>query len=94
MRPDGVLSLEARYTIRAVDGALIQVINRGLRHGPPAVMERILRGETVAPEEYYFRSVAEFEAPRGQHEWLNRGIFVGIAERRRDAALVRFHLVT
>ncbi len=94
VRPDGVLSLEARYTIRAADGALIQVINRALRHGPPEVMERIFRGETVPPDKYYFRSVAEFEAPRGPHEWLNRGIFVGIAERQRDAAVVRFHLVT
>src|SRR5689334_23330821 len=65
VRPDGVLSLEARYTIRTEDNALIQVINRGLRHGPPEVMERIFRGEGVAAEEYYFRSVAEFEAPRG-----------------------------
>jgi hypothetical protein len=94
VRPDGVLSLEARYTIRAADNALIQVINRGLRHGPPEVMERIFRGEAVSAAEYYFRSVAEFEAPRGPHEWLNKGIFVGIAERLRDAAIVRFHLVT
>jgi hypothetical protein len=94
VRPDGVLSLEARYTIRTTNGALIQVINRGLRHGPPEVMERIFRGEAVAAEEYYFRSVAEFEAPRGPHEWLNKALFVGIAERQRDAAIVRFHLVT
>ncbi|MBK6671925.1 MAG: DUF3237 domain-containing protein [Proteobacteria bacterium] len=93
-RPDGVWELEARYTLRAGDGALIQVINRALRHGPPAVMERIFRGDAVGPEEYYFRTVAEFEAPIGPHDWLNKGIFVGIAERRRDAAIVRFHLVT
>ena len=35
VRPDGVLQLTARYTLRADDGALIQVVNRGLRHGPP-----------------------------------------------------------
>jgi hypothetical protein len=94
VRPDGVLQLTARYTLRADDGALIQVVNRGLRHGPPEVMERMFRGEPVDPAAYYFRSVAEFEAPRGPHEWLNKGIFVGLAERQRDAAIVRFHLVT
>jgi hypothetical protein len=94
VRPDGVLQLTARYTLRAEDGALIQVVNRGLRHGPPGVMERLLRGEAVAADEYYFRSVADFEAPRGPHEWLNKGIFVGMAERQRDTAIVRFHLVT
>ncbi len=95
VRPDGVLQLEARYTIRAADGALIQVTNRGLRHGPSEVLERIFRGEVVAPHEYYFRSAAEFEAPLGgPHEWLNKGIFVGVAERRANEAIVRFHLVT
>lgn len=95
LRPDGVWSLEARYTIRANDGALIQVVNRGLRHGPPEVLERIFRGETVSPDEYYFRSAAEFEAPLGgPHEWLNRGIVVGTAERLASEAIVRFHLVT
>ena len=94
-RPDGVWSLEARYTIRATDDTLIQVVNRGLRHGPAEVLERVFRGETVSPDEYYFRSAAQFEAPvGGPHEWLNKGIFVGVAERRVSEAIVRFHLVT
>jgi Protein of unknown function (DUF3237) len=95
LRPDGVWSLEARYTIRATDGALVQVINRGLRHGPPEVLERIFRGDRVPPHEYYFRSAAEFEAPLGgPHEWLNKGIVIGAAERRANEAIVRFYLVT
>jgi hypothetical protein len=95
VRPDGVLQLEARYTICAEDGTLIQVVNRGLRHGPAEVLERIFRGEVVSPDEYYFRSVAEFEAPAGgPHEWLNKGVFVGAAERRASEAIVAFHLVT
>ena len=94
IRPDGVLQLTARYTLRAADGTLIQVVNRGLRHGPPEVMERMSRGEAVDAGAYYFRSTAEFEAPRGPLEWLNKGIFVGLAERQRDKAIVRFHLVT
>jgi hypothetical protein len=95
VRPDGVLQLEARYTICAEDGTLIQVVNRGLRHGPAEVLERIFRGEVVSPDEYYFRSVAEFEAPAGgPHEWLNKRVFVGAAERRASEAIVAFHLVT
>ena len=72
---------------------LVQVINRGMRHGPKEVLERIFRGEAVDPREYYFRTVAEFEAPRGPHEWLNRALFLGEAERRVDEAIVRFHRV-
>ncbi|MET0290785.1 MAG: DUF3237 domain-containing protein [Steroidobacteraceae bacterium] len=93
VRADGVLSLEARYTIRANDGTLISVTNRGLRHGPPEIIDRITRGEPVAPGSYYFRTVAEFEAPVGVFDWLNKGLFVGLAERRPDAAVVRFHLL-
>jgi hypothetical protein len=94
VRPDGVLSLEARYTIRASDGALIQVINRGMRHGPAEIMAQVMRGETVPANAYYFRTVAEFEAPIGVHDWLNKAIVLGEAERKADAAIVRFHLVT
>jgi len=94
VRPDGVLQLEARYTLRTADDCLIQVINRGLRHGPPEVLERIFRGESVDPASYYFRTVAEFEAPLGQYDWLNKAIFLGVAERRVDEAIVRFHRVS
>lgn len=93
VRPDGVLSLEARYTIRTDDGALISVTNRGMRHGPPEIIERITRGEPVPAGSYYFRTLAEFEAPLGPLEWLNKGLFLGLAERRPDAAVVQFHLV-
>ena len=93
VRPDGVLSLEARYTLRAADGALVSVTNRGMRHGPPEIIDRITRGESVPEGSYYFRTVAEFEAPLGPHEWLNKALFMGLAERRPGAAVVRFHLL-
>lgn len=93
VRADGVLQLEARYTLRTGDGTLVQVINRGMRHGPAEVLERVFRGEGVDPSEYYFRTVAEFEAPRGPHDWLNRALFLGEAQRRVDEAIVRFHRV-
>lgn len=93
VRPDGVLDLEARYTIRTTDGVLVSVTNRGLRHGPPEIIDRVMRGEPVPPGSYYFRTVARFEAPAGPLDWLNKGIFVGVAERRPDAAIVRFHLL-
>lgn len=93
VRPDGVFELEARYTLEAQDGTLIQVVNHALRHGPPEVIERLLRGDSVPRDEYYFRTVADFEAPIGPHDWLNKGIIVGHAERQAAAAIVRFHLV-
>lgn len=75
-RPDGVTVADAIYAIETDDGALIQIRNKGLRHGPPEVMARLAAGEEVDPAEYYFRTVPEFIAPDGPYEWLNKSIFV------------------
>jgi hypothetical protein len=92
VRADGVLVVEAKYTLEAHDGVLIMVSNRGLRHGPPEVIEKLTRGEPVAADQYYFRTAAEFEAPAdSDYAWLNRAIFVGVAERTASAAIIRFH---
>jgi hypothetical protein len=94
VRPDGVLSVEAKYTLEASDGALIMVTNRGMRHGPPEVIQKLARGEAVDPSSYYFRTVAEFEvALDSPHAWLNRAMFIGVAERQASAAIIRFHEV-
>ena len=73
--------LEARYTVRTDDGALVYVRNLGLRHGPAEVMERIQRGEAVDPAEYYFRSTPRFEAGDARYAWLNRILAVGSGAR-------------
>src|SRR5262245_55032265 len=41
VRADGVVELEARYSIRTSDGTEIAVVNRGLRRAPADVMERL-----------------------------------------------------
>ena len=93
LRTDGVAELHAHYVLQTDDGALIQVRNRGLRHGPPAVLERIAAGESVDPAAYYFRTTPEFEAPEGRYEWLNRSAFVAAAERFAASVTVRVYRV-
>ena len=94
VRPDGVLSVEAHYTLETSDGVLIVATNRGIRRASPEVMARLARGEPADPSEYYFRTTPEFEAPLGSpYEWLNQSVFVGVAERRPDAAIIRFYRV-
>jgi hypothetical protein len=84
IRPDGVAELAARYTLRADDGALIGVINRGLRHGPAAVMQKLLAGEPVDPAAYYFRCAPVFETAAPAHQWLTRTVFVAGGVRQPD----------
>jgi hypothetical protein len=94
IRGDGVISVEARYTLETSDGVRIAVTNRGVRVATPEVTARMMRGDPVAASEYYFRTAAEFEAPVGsRYEWLNKAIFIGVAERNSDAAIVHFYRV-
>lgn len=90
LRPDGTAELDARYTIQCDDGALIYVVNRGLRHGPVDVLARLNRGEAVDPASYYFRSAATFETSATEHAWLTRAVVVGSGERFPDKVVIRF----
>ena len=90
LRPDGTADLDARYTIQTGDGALIYVVNRGVRHGPPEVLARLNRGEHVDPASYYFRSAASFETSAPEYSWLTRTIIVGVGERYPDKVAIRF----
>ena len=93
VRPDGVTEIEARYTLRLADGALVYVVNRGLRHAAPEDMARLLRGEPVPPERVYFRTAPAFETASPAHAWLQRSLFVGFGERRPASVLVRVFAV-
>ena len=44
-------------------------------------MARVNAGETVAPNEYYFRTAVFFETATARYDWLNRIIAVGTGHR-------------
>jgi hypothetical protein len=93
VQPDGLTDLVARYTLQAADGTYIGVVNRGVRHGPPEVMRRLLAGEAVDPAEIYFRCTPVFEAPPGPHAWLARHVFTATGERHPDGVVIRVFVV-
>ena len=43
-RDDGFTQVDARYTIETDSGSLIYVQNKGIRHAPPEVMQRLNAG--------------------------------------------------
>jgi Protein of unknown function (DUF3237) len=90
-RRDGVTELEALYLLRSHDGVVVEIRNRGLRHGPPDVMARLAAGESVSPEDYYFRTATVFCAPTGAYDWLNRSVFVSEGARHPDRVVVKFY---
>jgi hypothetical protein len=46
--------VDARYAARLADGAMIYIVNVGVRFGPPEVMARILPGKIADPAPVYF----------------------------------------
>ncbi len=81
LRPDGATTLDVRIVLQTDDGAAIGMTYRGMRHGPPAVMERMARGEAIDPSSYYFRTSVTFETAAPKYDWLNRIIAVGTGHR-------------
>jgi hypothetical protein len=81
-REDGTLDIDAHYALRERGGAVIEVRSRGLRSGPPEVLERLARGEEVDPSAYYFRTVLRFATGDARLGWLNRVIGIATAARR------------
>ncbi len=94
LRSDEVMIVEAQYLLRTDDGVIIQVNNRGMRHGPEAVMRRLGAGESVDPAEYYFRATPRLSAPAGRYEWLNRRMFLCSGARYPDAVMLWFYEVS
>ncbi len=78
---DGVADLDTRYAMETDDGAVIEVINRGIRHGPDGVIRRIAAGEDVDPSEYYMRTHATLETGDPRYDWVNRMLFIGTGGR-------------
>jgi hypothetical protein len=89
----GVAQLEARYTIRTPDGALILVQNRGIRHAAPAILEQLYAGKLVDPSNYYFRGTPTFETGENPHAWLNKIVAVCSGARTPTEVVLDFYEV-
>lgn len=87
---DGAADIDTRYAMETEDGALIEIVNKGTRHGPPEVMARLAKGEAVDPADYYFRTTARLESGDPRYQWVNHLILVGSGAR--GASGVEMHL--
>jgi len=74
---DGTVLLDCRLVFQTDDGALIGMTYRGMRHRPPEVMAKMVRGETVDPGLYYHRVAIFFETSAPQYAALNKVVGVG-----------------
>lgn len=90
---DGAANLDTRYAIETDDGAVIEVINIGARHGPPEIIERLASGEDVDPTTYYMRTAARLEAGHPKYSWVNHMLFVCAGIRRSSSVEIAYYEV-
>ena len=90
---DGLAELDTRYAIETDDGATIEVVNYGFRHGPPEVIAAIGRGEKVAPDQYYMRTHARLETGDAQYAWMNNLLFVGVGAREASTVVLKLYAI-
>lgn len=86
---DGVAELDTRYSMQTDDGAVIEIKNFGLRHGPVDIIKAIARGDAVDPASYYMRTHARFETGDPRYLWLNKLLAVGAGAREASAVRMR-----
>jgi hypothetical protein len=84
---DGAMRPDVRLVLKLDDGETLLIVYRGVRHGPPEVMQRIAKGEPVAAHEYYLRTGIVFETASAKYGWLNRIVGVGVGRREPTAAV-------
>jgi hypothetical protein len=91
--PDGTALGDIRYTLRTDDGALLYVQSRGVRHGSLEVLARLGRGDDVDASEYTFRTSTQIETAAADLDWLNKGVFIGVAGRQAERVIYETYLV-
>ena len=92
-RPDGCTTLDVRLVLQTDDGAAIGMVYRGLRHGPPDVMQRLDRGDPVDPSQYYFRTAIMLETEAARYDWLNRIFAIGTGRRPPEGPVYQVYEV-
>ncbi len=72
----GVAELDARYGIETHDGAMIEVVSRGIRHASPEIHARIAAGEEVPASEYYMRTAIRLDSGHPDYAWVGKSLFL------------------
>jgi hypothetical protein len=85
-----VVELDARYLLRADDGSVIDIHNRGFWRATPEIDARVEAGEDLPETEYYYRTSPVFRTDAPAHRWLAESVFVGLARGERGQVCIRF----
>lgn len=88
---DGLAQLDTRYAFETDDGALIEIINYGFRHGPTEIIGSLALGEDVPASSYYMRTHARLETGDERYEWINKCLFIGTGKREKNSVIIELY---
>lgn len=91
--PDGICNLSARYAIRLEDGRSFYIENNGVRSVPFEDVAKVVAGEFVESNHYYFATSPQFEIYDQSLDWLKKYFYVCQAQRFVDRVKLEFYLV-
>ena len=81
LRRDGCWVIDVLIVMETADQQQIGINYNAIRHGPQPVLDRIARGESVSPADYYFRVAPFFETASEKYGWLNNVVAVATGHR-------------
>jgi hypothetical protein len=93
VRPDGIVHLWARYTLKTDQGEYVMITNEGWGTQDDATMQRIFSGTFDDTDDWYCRTHPRFEAGSPRLDFLQRSVFVGTLRppTRPDRVVVDIH---
>jgi hypothetical protein len=92
-RPDGVMVIDVRLTLKTDDGPLVYLTYQGRFLAAPEVMARFARGAVLDPSEYSLAISARFESGDERYSWLNNAIVVGTGEQTASGPVYTLYTI-
>ena len=80
-RPDGVMVIDVRLTLKTGDGVMIYLTYQGRFIAEAEAMARFGKGALLAPEDYSLAISAKFECGDERYAWLNNVVAAGTGEQ-------------
>lgn len=93
IRPNGRCDLSARYGIMLDDGRSFYIENNGFRTVPKEYVEKVVNGEFIDPDLYYFATTPTFEVYHESLNFLYEKLYVCVATRKPDAVMINYYTV-
>jgi hypothetical protein len=76
-----------------VSGNRVDQDSQLIRHGSAEVLARLGREDDVDAREYTFRTSTQIETAAADLDWLNKGVFIGVAGRQAAGVIYETWLV-